>query len=970
MKRRMLSLLLALTMVLGMLPVFAAAETAAPAQDDEGFYEIGTAEDLLWFAEEVNGGNNGIKGKLTADIDMSGISGWLGIGLAPDYDSRYWLVDNSHSFAGSFDGQGHTVTFQNADWGLFGYVLGEKTEMATVQNVTIAGSVKHSAVAHQAGRAQFTDCINRATIICNSGYVAGIVGNVIGYTEAGISKSDVRINNCGNEASVTAGGGNVGGILGYSDTNTRINACYNIANIHGSYNVGGLAGFIKEAYGTCEIRNSYNTGTVTGTSVVGGILGDMQNGVSVTNCYNAGAATYAIAGNRYNNTATISYSYFLGTKSTKVSPDYNETQSYEEKTNEISTRATAVSGAEMATAEFADLLGEQFVQSCPTPVLSWQTAVEHTGEGSCENCKLGSTEKEEYDVSFQSHDGYTLSGEKNVTQGEAYSFTIAISEGYEPATDFAVKVNGQPVEAASDGSYTVLNVDGPLSVTVLGVQVIPGSHAIQLPGTGYGYRTEGAKTVKRDEDYSFTLTFVDGFRAGSAFKVIAQQILSKELLEQGYTPEEVELTEKDGKYTISTVQKNYRILVSGVEAVSKGVTATVSFSITEGHNEFHVDPKNDNLILDKTFTVPYFDLSLYGLERYYYNPYCYVDEEGNLRGIQQVGTPESAYDNITIMHAFIVATELYYYGYDQAQVGKGTPYKNNPEAFKKAISWSQGAGSSFMDFWDFGTNLNYYLNYVYPLGYPGWGSTSDQILIKNGDVLSIHMITGNASGSRFGFFVVNDTDKEYTSSDIVDAYEVDQGEKLNLTLYWTSTTADYSTGYERIAGKELYWIEAGDEEADVRSWNTTKLGVVPETDPEEEEGYREPVMRTDSKGVVTISTVGVAPGTYYIAAPGGWTAGGAVDNAGFKSAGGETGPALFKLTVNPYEGKLGDVNGDGIIASDDATLILRYVAKLTTEINESVADVNGDTFVASDDATLILRYVAKLIDSFPAEQNH
>ena len=106
MKRRMLSLLLVMVMVLGMLPTIA---FAAPIESS-GVYQIGTAEELLWFAQEVNGGNTGISGVLTADIDMSAVANWPGIGTA------------TNMFAGSFDGQGHTVTFTDADWGLFGYV--------------------------------------------------------------------------------------------------------------------------------------------------------------------------------------------------------------------------------------------------------------------------------------------------------------------------------------------------------------------------------------------------------------------------------------------------------------------------------------------------------------------------------------------------------------------------------------------------------------------------------------------------------------------------------------------------------------------------------------------------------------------------------------------------------------------------------------------------------------------------------
>ena len=928
MKRRLLSLLLVLVMALGLLPAIA---VAAPAES-EGVYQIGTAEELLWFAETVNGGETGISGVLTADIDLTSTD-WPGIG---DYDSR---------FAGSFDGQGHTVTFQNASWGLFGYVQGSSSAVATIQNVITAGSLQRSAIAHNAAYAHFTSCINRATITSTDSYVAGIVGKVSGIAVSGVTRSDVLITNCANEASVT-GLDYIGGIAGWSQTNTRLTGCYNTGNIHGGANVGGLVGYLQEYTGTCEVKNSYNTGRVTGSSAVGGLIGNMYNGAAVVNCYNAGPSTYAIAGNFYNNTYSITNSFFLGVNSAKSVPDFVYVED-----KEVTGRATAKSAAEMASADFAALLGDAFQQSCPTPVLSWQTAVAHTGDV-CEKCGLGSTEKESYDVSFPAHDGYTLTGAEKATQGEAYKFTLAINDGYEKDSHtFAVKANGETLTAASDGSYTVLNVSGPLSITVFGVQVIPGSYAVKLPGSGNGYRVNGENTVARDEDYTFTVSFVKGFRAGSDFKVIA-----REVVEEGQTPEELTLAAVNGVYTIPAVQKAYQILVSGVEVVSSGITATVNFTITEGEKAFHVAPNSEEIMLDMTFSVPYFDLSLYGLERYYYNPYCYVDEDGNPRGIQQVGTPESAYDNITIMHALIVATEVYYFEYDQSQVGKGTSYKNDPAAFEQAISWTQNAGSSFMDFWDHGTNLNYYLNYEYPLGYPGWGSTSDQIMIEDGDVLSVHMITGNASGSRFGFFAVNDTDKKYTAADQVDSAEVDQGEKIELTLYWTATTGNYSTGYEQIADRELYWIEEANATENVADWNRTDFGK-----------NTAAKLVTDSNGKVTVSTVGLEPGVYYIAALGGWTKGGAVDNAGFTSAGGETGPAVFKLIVNEYEGKLGDVNGDTQITGADATLIMQYVAKLTTEVNEAVADVNGDGTVTGADATLTMQYVAKLISSFPAE---
>ena len=61
--KRMLSLLAVLILVLGMLPVSVFA--AEPAQND-GIYQISTAAELLWFAQEVNAG--GTISKMSASL--------------------------------------------------------------------------------------------------------------------------------------------------------------------------------------------------------------------------------------------------------------------------------------------------------------------------------------------------------------------------------------------------------------------------------------------------------------------------------------------------------------------------------------------------------------------------------------------------------------------------------------------------------------------------------------------------------------------------------------------------------------------------------------------------------------------------------------------------------------------------------------------------------------------------------------
>ena len=73
----------------------------------------------------------------------------------------------------------------------------------------------------------------------------------------------------------------------------------------------------------------------------------------------------------------------------------------------------------------------------------------------------------------------------------------------------------------------------------------------------------------------------------------------------------------------------------------------------------------------------------------------------------------------------------------------------------------------------------------------------------------------------------------------------------------------------------------------------------------------------------------------------------------------------FRLSLSDTEQSVGDVNGDGIINSKDATMILIAAAKQgtgrETELTASqqkAADVNGDGKINASDATVILRYAA------------
>lgn len=68
--KRISAFIITLVLILGMLPMPAFAEDE-PRVNDEGYYLLGTAKDLMRFFEKVNNGENSINAELTANIDLS-----------------------------------------------------------------------------------------------------------------------------------------------------------------------------------------------------------------------------------------------------------------------------------------------------------------------------------------------------------------------------------------------------------------------------------------------------------------------------------------------------------------------------------------------------------------------------------------------------------------------------------------------------------------------------------------------------------------------------------------------------------------------------------------------------------------------------------------------------------------------------------------------------------------------------------
>jgi len=130
-KRFLLSLLAVACTLLAVLGASAgvAADAASPLtvtidtgtevtltdEDGDGYYEIGTADELYAFAEAVNNANTGINAVLTEDITVNEnvlVDGALNSDEAVVAAFRTWtpIGNSTNQYTGTFDGAGHTIS--------------------------------------------------------------------------------------------------------------------------------------------------------------------------------------------------------------------------------------------------------------------------------------------------------------------------------------------------------------------------------------------------------------------------------------------------------------------------------------------------------------------------------------------------------------------------------------------------------------------------------------------------------------------------------------------------------------------------------------------------------------------------------------------------------------------------------------------------------------------------------------------
>lgn len=100
-----------------------------------------------------------------------------------------------------------------------------------------------------------------------------------------------------------------------------------------------------------------------------------------------------------------------------------------------------------------------------------------------------------------------------------------------------------------------------------------------------------------------------------------------------------------------------------------------------------------------------------------------------------------AYGQITLPHLFIYELERDFCGLAEDQCGKGYLKEKNLIG-TDVFNVSGSSGSFFMqNIWNHDLNLLYYVNYQFPIASEGYGSTADQILLWEGEVVSMSLYT-------------------------------------------------------------------------------------------------------------------------------------------------------------------------------------------------------------------------------------
>ena len=293
------------------------------------------------------------------------------------------------------------------------------------------------------------------------------------------------------------------------------------------------------------------------------------------------------------------------------------------------------------------------------------------------------------------------------------------------------------------------------------------------------------------------------------------------------------------------------VSVGATETVGESGDASVEVYLSISHDAEFVKTSKGHVMSFKKMTVPYFDLANYDLVQFYFVSERYgkgenveTDAEGNVKNPSsdlKPGTSEHAEGKVTMLHALIYATEVYYLGVKPEDAGQGQ-LKMMGKIGSADFNPTGSVGSLyFTNLWGMDENLNYYHNYQYPLASEGWGSTADQILLHNGDIITLgHFTDYGFHKDPLSIFNLIKAGEDTVVKEVV------QGEKVDLTVYLAGKGENYTTKHSpRGAGITVDYIPLSKlSSGNVASWYY--------------------LDETNSQGKITVDTASMEPGEYLV----------------------------------------------------------------------------------------------------------
>ena len=325
--------------------------------------------------------------------------------------------------------------------------------------------------------------------------------------------------------------------------------------------------------------------------------------------------------------------------------------------------------------------------------------------------------------------------------------------------------------------------------------------------------------VFEDTDgHSLTYTLTNAAQFGIQTKISGTSLFVSEKDPGVYEPK-VKATCSDGKDITVTFTITVKEAPHGLDAqynYDETPAAKVTVYVTISNDGVPIRGKDGTILCHKAITVPYFDLSRYDMPEFY--RFHTANGEGEY-------VDENIVERPTGLHLYLYLLERYFIGLPEDECGKGKYTRSDLEGFilrddvlymdeepaytadtLAALKITGSPTSLYMaNFWGHDENLMYYRNHCYPYMSPGWGSTSDYILLSNGDTWDVAMYSNWSFWSSGGAFTCFDKD-EYTAR---------PGTDLTVTSRAYGTTFEGSDFYD-FTNLDVFiynskWEQVGDQ---------------------------------------------------------------------------------------------------------------------------------------------------------------